>query len=483
MVVLWFKRDLRLEDNTALCAALSSGEQVLLVYTYEPSVWANPHYSERHERFIVESLFDLNNQLKDFKTQILSVREEAVPFFKQLFEEREITAVYSNEETGLDITYQRDIAMEKLLMEKGIPWNQYQSNGVIRGIRNRDNWSKKWYAYMTSPQDKADFYDASFAGIEEIGTISASLEPYDLEIEDHDFQRGGPSVAHEVMDDFFNNRIEFYSKYISKPEMSRIGCSRLSPYISWGNLSIRQIYQRMRIEKETTTFKRAFNAYSSRLRWQSHFIQKFEQEPRQEFEALNRAFKELPQPYNEDYVNAWINGQTGYPLVDANMRAVKQTGYINFRMRSMVVSFLTHHLFQHFTTGSEWLARQFLDFEAGIHYCQFQMQAALTGTNTVRIYNPTKNAQDHDPDAVFIKKYVPELAGLPAKYAIEPWLLEGELNLDHDFEYGVDYPRRIVDIKETRAVALKLLYGTRKSDLARAEKQRILDTHTIKRKR
>ncbi len=479
MVVFWYKRDLRLEDNTALMHVLDSGEQVLLVYIYEPSLWNDPHYSERHKQFVSESLFDLQNSLVKFDTKILLVESEAVSFFERLIEQQKITAVFSNEETGIAITYKRDIAVAKLLKKNGIQWHEFQTNGVMRGIHNRDNWSRKWYNYMTSKQHHPDFTNANLVAKKQVGNLLPEVKRYKPKITDHNFQLGGMTVAVEVMEDFYNNRLELYSAYISKPEQSRIGCSRLSPYISWGNLSIRQIYQRLRKEKETSTFKRSLNAISARLRWQSHFIQKFEQEPRQEFEALNRAFLTVDHPLIPEYVEAWKNGTTGYPLVDASMRAVAQTGYINFRMRAMVTSFLTHHLFQHFTTGSKWLARQFLDFEAGIHYCQFQMQAGLTGTNTVRVYNPTKNAQDHDPEAVFIKKYVPELADLPAKYAIEPWLLEGELGFG--FQYGTDYPRRIVDIKETRAHALKVLYGQRKSDFARAEKQRILDTHSIKR--
>jgi deoxyribodipyrimidine photo-lyase len=264
--------------------------------------------------------------------------------------------------------------------------------------------------------------------------------------------------------------------------MSRFGCSRLSPYISWGNLSIRQLYQRAKKEKETSTHKKSLRAFNSRLRWQSHFIQKFEQEPRMEFEAINKGYLNLAQPVNEEFVNAWKNGTTGYPLVDASMRAVKQTGYINFRMRCLVTSFLCHHLFQHFRTGSEFLAAQFLDWEPGIHYGQFQMQAGLTGTNTLRIYNPTKGAHDHDPDAIFIKHYVEELKDLPARYAIEPWLLDEELNEFTSFNYGVDYPKRIVDITETRKEAMQKIYVMRKNPLTQSEKKRILDMHSMKRK-
>jgi deoxyribodipyrimidine photo-lyase len=480
MTIYWFKRDLRLEDNTALSAALDSGDQVLFLYIYEPSLWNDAHYSERHERYISESLTDLQGSLERYGSRLLLVKSEVVDCLELLLSKYKLKALYSHEETGLAITYERDIAVQKLCKEHGIPWYEFQSNGVKRRARNRITWSQQWYRYMTAAQETPEFDTQRLVSAARVDEIADNFDIYELKLQNHTFQRGGETVAHEVMTDFFENRLEFYSAYISKPEESRIGCSRLSPYISWGNLSIRQVYQKVREKKQEGKFKRELNAISARLRWQSHFIQKFEQEPRQEFEALNKGFLDLDYPVNKKYIEAWKSGMTGYPLVDASMRAVAETGYLNFRMRAMLVSFLTHHLFQHFTTGSAWLAKQFLDFEAGIHYPQFQMQAGLTGTNTVRVYNPTKNAQDHDPEAIFIKKYIPELADLPAKYAIEPWLLEGEIGFG--FEYGVDYPRRIVDISETRKHALTKLYGQRKSDLARAEKQRILEVHSIPRK-
>ncbi len=479
MNIYWFKRDLRLTDLDGLFAFMDAGEETLLVYLYEPSLWNDPHYSQRHAQFVTESLVSMNETLSSFGAQILAVESEAVDFFQQLHDLGPTSKVHSSEETGLDITYSRDKHLKKFFTQNGIVWNEFQTNGVFRGIHNRDTWSNDWFKYMNRPISSIDLGRFAFAKAEH---LQQHFAPLDLKSGQQAFQQGGSPEAQRWMGSFFETRIAQYSNQISKPLRSRYGCSRLSPYISWGNISIRQLYQRAKIEKETSPYKKSLRAFNSRLRWQSHFVQKFEQEPRMEFEAINTGYLKLDQPLNPSFVDAWKNGFTGYPLVDASMRAVRETGYINFRMRCLVTSFLCHHLFQHFTTGSAYLAAQFLDWEPGIHYGQFQMQAGLTGTNTLRIYNPTKGAHDHDPDALFIKHYVRELAHLPARYAIEPWLLEEELNEFHDFSYGKDYPRRIVDITETRKEALSKIYGMRKDPQVQTEKKRILATHSMKRR-
>lgn len=196
-----------------------------------------------------------------------------------------------------------------------------------------------------------------------------------------------------------------------------------------------------------------------------------------ETENINRGFNSIRTEVNEAWVHAWENGQTGIPLVDACMRCLIETGYLNFRMRSMLVSFLTHHLWQPWQAGAHHLARMFLDYEPGIHYPQLQMQAGTTGINTIRIYNPVKQAQEHDPEALFIKKWVPELQQVPVPLVFEPWKLTALEQKLLQTEQGV-YPPPIVNVQEAAAYARQQLWQHKKNALLKTENQRILQRHT-----
>ena len=220
----------------------------------------------------------------------------------------------------------------------------------------------------------------------------------------------------------------------------------------------------------------------TRLHWHCHFIQKFEVECSYETLCINKGYELLKHHKNESFIKAWKTGTTGFPLIDACMRAVEQTGWINFRMRAMVVSFLTLNLDQDWRDGVYHLARQFLDYEPGIHYPQFQMQAGTTGVNTVRLYNPVKNSYEHDPDGEFIKKWIPELANVPIAYIHEPWKMTA---LEQSFcgvTIGEHYPSPIVDLQESAKLARDKIWGHKKHPAVQNEKKRILATHVNKRK-
>jgi deoxyribodipyrimidine photo-lyase len=476
--IVWFKRDLRFVDHEPLFMAHQDNIPLLFVYIFEPSVMAFHDSDVRHWRFIYESLNYLQTKLSTISAKIYVFHNEVETVFEELAQKYDVRAVYSHQEIGNTTTFTRDIKMQEFFAKRNIKWKESQMHGVIRKLKSRNDWDKRWEMVMRSEPKIIDITNLNIESLDPTQYDALKGEPLSLEITttNTNFQPGGENFAWRYLDSFVKERYVNYSKHISKPSLSRKGCSRLSPYLTYGNISMRMIYQYTNQHYEESKNKRAILNFVSRLHWHCHFIQKFEDESRMEFENVNRAYDSLIKPKNEAYIKAWQEGKTGVPIVDACMRCVVATGYLNFRMRAMVVSFFTFNLWQDWRE-LHFLARQFLDYEPGIHYPQLQMQSGTTGINTIRIYSPIKNSEEHDSEGVFIKKWLPELEEVPVSLLHEPWkmnLLEQQF---YNCEIGKDYPFPIVDIDETRKYASDIVWSFREKEEVKEEGKRILKKH------
>lgn len=477
--VVWFKRDLRLSDHAPLAEAAASGIPTLLLYLFEPELLNADDSDPRHWRFVRQSLVDMHIRLQAHGLALYVCYTDALPFFQNLCGQLPIVRVLSHEETGTRITYDRDMAIARFLKEKNIEWKEFQTNGVVRRLPNRGDWAERWTRTMHEPQHTVDM--SRIRGFIWDGTADFRLP---AQLKDAwsqpapQFQKGGETEAWRVLHAFIGIRHYGYGRNISKPESSREHCSRLSPYLAWGNISMKQVYQAVHNAVASgNVSRRDLHQFRSRLYWHCHFIQKFEREERIETENFNRAFDALDKPLRPDLIAAWEQGRTGFPLVDAVMRCLVQTGYINFRMRAMLVSFFTQVLWQPWQACSRFLARQFLDYEPGIHYPQIQMQGCYTGVNTCRIYNPVKQSIDHDPDGHFIRKWVPELAALPVPLLHETWKLTPIEQVMYGFELGHDYPHPIVPMESSLRHAREEVHRVKKTIEARQEAHRIRKVH------
>lgn len=469
--VIWFKRDLRLRDHRPLAEAIRKGKPCLLLYVLEPSMQNAPDWSQRHENFVMASLAEMQDELRTQGQDLVLMQGEVLDCLKEIGEQFRITEIFAHQETGLGLSFNRDKAVIRYCRGNGIAFTEYRSHGVVRGLVSREKWKEEWEKLMSEDLAEPD-----------LGALKTVSLPEAVPFRKPDqgaFQPAGERFGWRYLNSFFAGRIQNYNRHISKPTEGRKSCSRISPYLAWGNLSVRQVVHAILEREEQMPHRFQLNSFKSRLYWQSHFIQKLESEVRIEHENMNRGFDMIRNQVNPTYVEAWKKAETGIPLVDACMRCVRETGYLNFRMRAMLVSFLTHQLYQPWQTGVHHLAKAFLDYEPGIHYCQFQMQAGTTGVNTLRVYNPILQAQKQDPQALFIKKWLPELEKLPPAMAINPGAMSPLEQQLYGFKLGKDYPMPIVDNEATAKYARDSWHQTLRSDAVQEENIRILLRHTV----
>lgn len=286
-----------------------------------------------------------------------------------------------------------------------------------------------------------------------------------------------------MLSDFLIDRCGQYRGGISSPLSAPTACSRLSPYLALGCLSMREVVQATdrrlaALPAEATRQRAGLSNFISRLHWHCHFIQKLESEPELEWRNLHRGYDGLREDdFNTAHFDALVNARTGWPMVDACVVMLRETGWLNFRMRAMLVSVAAYPLWLHWRPVGLWLARQFLDYEPGIHWSQLQMQSGTTGINTTRVYNPIKQAQDHDPRGHFVRRWLPAMRRVPDAWLFEPWRMPPEVQAHCGVTVGVDIPMPVVDLVEATRTAKARLHGLRAQPQVKAAKAAIVHKH------
>ncbi|MDJ0753878.1 MAG: deoxyribodipyrimidine photo-lyase [Ardenticatenaceae bacterium] len=489
--VVWFKRDLRVHDHAPLFHAAQQDAPVLPLYIVEPSFLQAPDFDGAHWAFIGDSLRELRDRLAVLGQPLIIRVGEAVPVWRSLAKQIQIERIWAHEETTNLQGYARDRAVRQWANAAGIPLSELPRNGVVRRLQSREDWEGVREKRMRQP----------------VLPVPEAIRPVSLvtgRIPDHQqlrlrrprrqVQSGGSANGHDLLRSFLHERGADYVTAMSSPITAVEACSRLSPHLAYGTLSGREAVQAVRQrlielrgmdpderEKLGGRWIGSLRAFESRLAWRDHFMQKIEMQPDLETQNLVRSYDGLRSDGSarlaKERLEAWQKGETGYSMVDACMRSLDVTGWLNFRMRSMLVSFAAHDLWLHWRAFADHLARAFVDYEPGIHYCQLQMQSGTSGNRTLRIYDPIKQGVDYDPDGSFIRRWVPELSDVPNSFIHAPHLMPPTMQQKFGCQIGRDYPQPLVDHAKAAAAARQRIAAVRHDPIAEEERLEVISKH------
>lgn len=482
--IWWVKRDFRLIDNDALIEAIEQCESVTTLFVIEPSLCRALDTSEFHYHAWEQASAHLSAALAKYGAALHVVVGEVPEILAHVHAHDGFDAMFSHEETGGHVTFKRDQLVEQWCSRHKVHWHQAHQNGVIRGLVDRDKRQPVIRERLQNTAPRAapvringwsinSLADQQVSGWPCFEHLSG--RPLDQRIERSEVQVVDEASADKVWHSFLDARGVKYSGGISSPNTAFDAGSRLSAHLAWGTISLRRVFhetwQRDRelaasTDPQARQWRKSLKAFQSRLHWHDHFIQRLESAPSMEFEALNPAYRELRYGDNEQLLDAWQYGRTGLPLVDACMRCLAATGFLNFRMRAMVVSAGCFGLAQSWQSLHYPLARVFLDYEPGIHFSQIQMQAGIVGINTLRVYSPHKQLLDQDPETVFVKRWIPELREFDAT----------EIAGYEQRSLG-DYPEPVTDIKSNTRIIRDQVYAIRKSSAGQEASAEVLIKH------
>lgn len=460
---MWFRRDLRLHDNSAFHHSLCDCDAVYCTFCFDREILDKlEDRADRRVEFIHQSVAEMDATLRKRGVRLIVRHGAATEALPRLATELKVDRVYANHDYE-PRRLARDVAVSKALAREGRELRTFKDhviferNEILTGsgtpFKVYTPYRNAWRAALTNDhvqpfpcEKRLDRLAAPPAGVRDDRWALR-----DLGFSPTDLRWPGGTTAGRAMLRAFLKKIDAYGETRNFPAVD--GTSRLSVHLRFGTLSIRELV-RAGLARATPGAAK----WVDELIWREFYNMILHHFPHTQTRAFQPQYDDLPWRDSEKDFAAWCEGRTGYPIVDAGMRELNTTGYMHNRLRMIVASFLTKDLRISWRKGERYFARKLLDYDLSQNLGGWQW-AASTGTDAqpyFRIFNPVSQSQKFDPMGEYIRRYVPELRGYPEKLIHAPWKA-GELDQrGFGCVIGEDYPKPIVDHAEAREAALAM---------------------------
>jgi len=471
--VVWLRRDLRLDDHVALFEAAQRCERITLAFVLDPALLRGPRVGAPIVQFFFDSLAVLREHLRTLGSDLALREGDFAAELRAVAAHAGATALFYNEDDDPAMR-ERDARVTRALAAAGIAVHAF-ADYAYAGARDVLQESGKFYTVYTPYRRRwnalaeaaprapvrslraarprlapADAIDATRAvpRPEDYGHASSSL-----------FPRGGSDEAHALLKRFIAGHAAAYADARNLPAIE--GTSRLSPHLRAGTIGIRTCVDAAQRARAANPRATGIDTWIGELTWRDFYQQLLVHAPRVATEPFVAAAKQIAFRDDARAWQAWVDGTTGYPIVDAAMIQLTTTGWMHNRLRMIVASFLTKHLLIDYRAGERYFEQHLADADLGANNGGWQWSAS-TGTDAApyfRVFNPTLQGQKFDPDGAFVRRLIPALANVPVKYIHAPWQMPPLIAAEAGCVIGHDYPEPVVDHAVARARALEV-YGT-----------------------
>ena len=469
-IIVWFRKDLRIHDHPALWEASKLGA-VIPVFIWSPEEEAFDRFAEASQWWLHHSLKALADQLQQLGLTLIVRQGASLPILKEVIQESNANALFFNKRYEPFIQ-NRDEEIKKELIAENVEVKTFHSHTLFEphAITNNENqpykvftpfWRQcvKRQVPLPLPAPPSTFVASKSnlmtIPIEQLSLLSTI--PWHQKFSPH--WAPGELGAIEQLHVFIEERLGQYK--VNRDHPSQMNTSKLSPHLAWGEISPKTIWHTLLNLPQDDQVE----AFLRQLVWREFSYHQLIHVPESITSPIRSEFLSFPWQENEQLFTCWKKGRTGYPLVDAGMRQLWETGWMHNRVRMIAASFLVKHLLISWTKGADWFTQTLVDVDLANNTMGWQWVSGsgVDAAPYFRIFNPILQGEKFDVNGEYIRKWIPELSKLPTKYLYQPWIAPKEVLQQSDIELGTTYPYPIIDHAFARERALHAYESIRKA--------------------